>query len=198
MWHLFVRVPFLWRLANLVMIGLLIVLSGMPSIADARPRGAQSTGRPQATITSLYGNVQVNTDCSGSTCTDSQIGYTHSNRNLAIGSDGTIYTVFNVGTATYFSKSTNRGQTFSTPQLIFNASSVLSGQTAAWGRLMIDSGDVLYYMSYNERQLIKSTDGGNNWNEIGTGRGGKFAVDGSNIYMLGYDDNYDSVDNDEF
>ena len=164
MWHLFTRVSFIWRLTCMFMIVMLIALSGIPSMADARPRGAQSTGQPRATITPLYSDVKVDTDCSGSACSNASLDSALSTHNIVFGSDGTMYTVFHTGTTTWFAKSTNRGQTFSTPQAIFNYSPNLFDNL---GKLAITSSGVLYYFALSERKIIKSTDGGTTWSEIG-------------------------------
>ena len=74
----------------------------------------QAVSAPKAS-TVLHADVQVDTSCAGAPCTGSSLAEANTTRKLAVGADGSIYATYWNSTGVYVAKSTNRGQSFSTP-----------------------------------------------------------------------------------
>ena len=140
------------------------------------------------TLTALHDSVQVDISCVLSACTSSTIA-TNQMRKLVVSSTGVAYAIFSNASGIWFTKSTDRGATFSAPTLVTS--------TATQGEIAISSDGTLYvgwlyFASYSGTfKMSKSSDGGTTWSgavSVGSSRGSTIpfhlAVDGNNVFGL--------------
>lgn len=166
-----------------------LLVALFPSASTHIAQAEKSTSTQPKTLVSapkastvLYADVQVDTSCAGEPCSTSSLAEANTTRKLAVGADGSIYATYWNSTGIYVAKSTNRGQSFSTPVRV----TLVAGQAEIGV-----SGDGTLYVIYGNTgffYITESSDGGSSWSDpvtVGTGSGSiHMAVDGDYIYAV--------------
>jgi LPXTG-motif cell wall-anchored protein len=166
-----------YKLVSRAFIAAGIVTFGSGSIVgfDTAKVGASSA---------LYSDVQVDLSCQGADCGTVTLANSNTTRKLAVNSQGHIYAVFYGQSGVWVTKSTNRGQSFSSATQVTTSNSQPEIGTSADGTVY-----VIWAQSGNY-VISKSTDGAATWLApvvVGAVSGAQahMAVDGDYIYAVG-------------
>jgi LPXTG-motif cell wall-anchored protein len=132
----------------------------------------------------LYSDVQVDLTCSVSDCGTTTLANSNTTRKLAVNSQGHIYAVFYGQNGIWVSKSTNRGQSFSSAKMVTSLNAQPEIGTSADGTIYViwsESGNYI---------ISKSSDGADTWSSpttvgVASGPQAHMAVDGDYIYVVG-------------
>ena len=149
------------------------------------PNGTQHVPRmfraPKSS-TVRYADVQVDTNCAGEACANSSLAEANTTRKLAVGADGSIYATYWNESGIYVAKSTNRGQTFSSPVRVTLVPTQAEIAVSGDGTLYVIYGNAGYFY------ITESSNGGTTWSDpvtVGTGSGSiHMAVDGDYVYAV--------------
>jgi len=127
----------------------------------------------------LHGNVQVSDGASA----DKNLGSANTSRNLAVGADGTIYSVYNsISGGIRVARSTDRGQTFQ--------ASVQVSATNAEAEITVSSSGIVYvaWISGGNALVSRSLDGGQTFAAPVTAgvasNSVHMATDASRVYLI--------------
>lgn len=134
--------------------------------------------------TTLYSDIQVDLECEGSDCGTMTLANSNTTRKLAVNSQGHVYAVFYGQSGIWVSKSTNRGQSFSSAKMVTSLNAQPEIGTSADGTIYVIWSQSGSYV------ISKSTDGANTWSNpviVGAASGSQahMAVDGDYIYAVG-------------
>jgi LPXTG-motif cell wall-anchored protein len=134
--------------------------------------------------TALNSDVRVDLDCAGTDCGSMTLANSNTTRKLAVNSQGHIYSVFYGQSGIWVSKSTNRGQSFSSAKMVTSLNAQPEIGTSADGTIYViwsESGNYI---------ISKSSDGADTWSSpttvgVASGPQAHMAVDGDYIYVVG-------------
>jgi LPXTG-motif cell wall-anchored protein len=134
--------------------------------------------------TALNSDIRVDLDCAGADCGTMTLANSNTTRKLAVNSQGHIYAVFYGQNGVWVSKSTNRGQSFSSAKMVTSLNAQPEIGTSADGTVYVIWAESGNYV------ISKSTDGANTWSSpvtVGAASGPQahMAVDGDYIYAVG-------------
>lgn len=134
--------------------------------------------------TTLNSDIRVDLDCAGTDCGTMTLANSNTTRKLAVNSQGHIYAVFYGQNGIWVSKSTNRGQSFSSAKMVTSLNAQPEIGTSADGTIYVIWSESGNYV------ISKSIDGANTWSNpiivgVASGPQAHMAVDGDYIYAVG-------------
>jgi LPXTG-motif cell wall-anchored protein len=134
--------------------------------------------------TALNSDIRVDLDCAGADCGTMTLANSNTTRKLAVNSQGHIYAVFYGQSGVWVSKSTNRGQSFSSAKMVTSLNAQPEIGTSADGTIYVIWAESGNYV------ISRSTDGADTWSNpvtvgVTSGSQAHMAVDGDYIYVVG-------------